>query len=76
MYAENMANLFLMEIMQGNFDDFNTVSKQAFENMNTPYPAPALSEKQVVAIRIFLRQLMKSWKELPDNKTMTLNFDF
>ncbi|MBS1920931.1 MAG: hypothetical protein JST17_11820 [Bacteroidetes bacterium] len=30
-YAENMANLFLMEIMQGNFENFNEVSKLAFE---------------------------------------------
>ena len=76
MYAENMANLFLMEILQGNFDDFNDISKQAFETMNTRYPAPSLSEKQLAGIRTFLRQLLKSWEELPIGETIALNFDF
>jgi hypothetical protein len=75
-YAENMANLFLMEIMQENFDDFNHVSKQTFEKMNTAYPSLTLSEKQIADIRIFLRQLLFGWKELPVGGTMTLNFDF
>src|SRR5450432_346262 len=30
-HAENMANLFLMEVIQSDFDDFNETSKQAFE---------------------------------------------
>lgn len=76
MYAENMANLFLMEIVQGNFDDFNEVSKQAFETMNTIYLAPSLSEKEISAIRILLRRLLNGWKELPDGQTMILNFYF
>lgn len=76
MYAENMANLFLMEVIQGNFDDFNKTSKQAFETMNTQYPAPSLNEKQLFDVRTFLRQLLKTWKELPAGETITLNFDF
>jgi hypothetical protein len=76
LFAENMANLFLMEVMQENFDDFNEVSKQTFEKMNAPYPAPSLTEQQIDDVRIFLRQLLKGWKELPDGDTMTLNFDF
>jgi hypothetical protein len=76
LYAENMANLFLMEVMQRNFDDFNHVSKQTFERMNTAYPSLIISEKQISDIRIFLRQLLKGWSELPVGETMTLNFDF
>jgi hypothetical protein len=76
MYAENMANLFLMEVIQGNFDEFNEVSKQAFEKMNAPYPAPSLTEHQIADVRSFLRQLLKGWKELSNSQTMTLNFDF
>jgi hypothetical protein len=76
MYAENMANLFLMEALQGNFDDFNDISRQAFEKMNAPYPAPSLTEQQIADVRSFLRQLLKGWKELPNSQTMTLNFDF
>ena len=72
----NMANLFLMEIIQGNFENFNEVSKQAFETVNTEYPAPSLSEKKLSDIRFFLRRLLKEWKELPVGETMTLNFEF
>jgi hypothetical protein len=75
-YAENMANLFLMEVIQGNFDDFNKVSQQAFETMTTQYTPPSLGEKQLFDVRTFLRQLLKNWKELPAGETMTLNFDF
>ncbi len=76
LYAENMANLFLMEIKQENFDDFNEVSKQAFDNMNTSIPALTLNENQISEIRIFLLQLLKTWKELPVGQTLTLNFTF
>ncbi len=76
LYAENMANLFLVEITQGNFDDFNEVSRRAFEVINTQYPPPSLSEKQVSDIRFFLRQLLSGRLDLPVSKTMILNFDF
>jgi hypothetical protein len=76
MYAENMANLFLWETTQGNFDDFNGTVRQAFETFNTQYPAPSLSEKQLSAIRILFRQLLQRWFELPVSETMTLNFEF
>ena len=74
-YTENMANLFLMETEQGNFDDFNEVSTRAFATMNTGYPPLFLDEKQLYDIRTFLRHLLKSWKELPVCQTMVLNFD-
>jgi len=32
-YAENMANFFLIEIAQGQLDDFNTVQQGAFESL-------------------------------------------
>jgi hypothetical protein len=76
LYAENMANLFLMEIMQGDFENFNEVSKQAFETIHTPYPAPSLSDKKLSDIRNFFRRLLKEWKELPVGQTMILNFEF
>jgi hypothetical protein len=75
-YAENMANLFLMEVIQGNFEDFNKALKQAFETVTTQYIAPSLREKQLFDVRTFLRQLLKAWKELPGGETMTLNFYF
>jgi hypothetical protein len=74
-YAENMANLFLTEIMQGNFENFNDVSRQAFETSWKNFPPPHLSEEEIISVRIFLRQLLKEWKELPAGETMKLTFE-
>ncbi len=64
LYAENMANLFLMEISQGNFENFNYVSKQTFESWNKEFPAPVLLDKEINNIRESLRALLQSWNTL------------
>lgn len=74
-YAANMANLFLIEIAQGNFDDFNKVAAEAFANMGLGFPFPAISPALVNATRDYLRQLLNAWQQLPAGKTMVLNFD-
>ena len=74
-YAENMANLFLIEIAQGRFDDFNTVSKQAFETMNRDIPAPVLTEDELHATRNYLHELLTAWSKLSAGQTMTLTFE-
>jgi hypothetical protein len=75
MYAENMANLFLMETVQGNFEDINTVIKDAFEAITRQYPAPVLTETEINSIRAYLRELLAQWNSLPAGKTMHLQFD-
>lgn len=72
-YSENMANLFLMEIAQGELEDFNRVVADAFVNMGTPFPPVQLSPDQLTAIRHLLGQLLKTWNDLPDGQTMTLD---
>jgi hypothetical protein len=37
-YAENMANLFLGEVVQGNFEDFNAVQQQTLAHTNNGIP--------------------------------------
>jgi len=73
-YAENMANLFLIEIAQGNFDDFNQVSLSAFANMSLDFPAPQLSSDQINSVRNYLKELLQAWKELATSSTMVLIF--
>src|ERR1700730_15417054 len=46
-YAENMANLFLIELSQGVFEDFNTVSRESFEKLNLGLPAPRLTDEEI-----------------------------
>ena len=72
LYAENMANLFLIEIAQGNFKNFNQVAKKSFESWNKEFPAPVLTDNQITDIREFLSGVLQSWKELPTGKTMEL----
>jgi hypothetical protein len=74
-YAENMANLFLVEILQGNFENFNEISRQAFETSWKNFPPPHLSDEEINAVRAFLKQILKQWKELPAGETTTLTFE-
>ena len=74
-YAENMANLFLMEISQGNLESFNEISGQAFETSWKNFPPPHLSYEKINAVRTFLKQLLEKWEELPGGETMTLTFE-
>jgi len=74
-YAENMANLFLIEIAQGRFNDFNQVAAEAFAAMQLNFPAPVLEPSLIDAIRTCLTQLLSQWEALPAGNTMLLNFD-
>lgn len=74
LYAENIANLFLMEIAQRNFDNFNQVAKQSFESWNKEFTAPVLSEDEINRIRKSLKALLQSWNTLAPGKTMELAF--
>jgi hypothetical protein len=75
-YAENMANLFLMEVMQGNLVDFNMTVKDSFKQMNGSAYEPILSILEIDRIRIYLRTLLREWKALPIGRTMKLIYDF
>ena len=74
-YAENMSNLFLTEILQGEFEDFNAVQKESFKAINTQYQSITLSNEKIKAIRNYLRQLLDQWNEMPFGETMELTFD-
>ena len=74
LYAENVANLFLMEIAQRDFDNFNQVAKQSFESWNKEFAAPVLSEDEINMIRGSLRILLQSWNALAPGKTIELLF--
>ena len=74
-YAENMANLFLIEVVQGELEDFNAVSEAAFGEMELPFTPPVLTTREIVDIRVYLGQLLQQWNLLPVNETMILNID-
>ena len=74
-YAENMANLFLIEIAQGKFQDFNTISASAFANMALEKEPPNLAAESIDTIRNYLEELLNRWENLPVGQTMFLNFE-
>ncbi|MDB5210410.1 MAG: hypothetical protein JWQ30_1237 [Sediminibacterium sp.] len=74
-HAENMSNLFLTEIMQGEFEDFNAVQKESFIAMNTQCRPVTLSEEKIAAIRNYLTRLFDQWNEMPVGETMELIFN-
>ena len=73
-YAENMANLFLTEISQGVFEDFNEVQQQTFQSFNLTYPVITLTDPIIQAIRTYLGLLLLQWKELASGNTLELTF--
>jgi len=74
-YAENMANLFLMEIAQEPLADFNGTLKEAFVPIGATIEAPVLEDVQLTAIRKLLRQLWWEWDLLPVGQSILLTID-
>lgn len=70
--AESMANLFLLEISQGNFDDFNMVQQQSLYSINNQYLSENLTDEQIHSIRSYLRSLIKEWNLLPAGHSIEL----
>lgn len=71
-HAENMANLFLMETIQGSFEDFNAVQQQTFTTFQKKIPVITLPAEKIDQIRSYLCKLLQQWDELPAGETMRL----
>ncbi|MFM9910960.1 MAG: hypothetical protein ACKVOW_16585 [Chitinophagaceae bacterium] len=74
-YAENMANLFLMERTQGKMEDFNSVSRETFAQLQLSVPPPNLTNTEVAAIRKLLEELLQQWNSLANNESILLTID-
>ena len=75
-YAENMANLFLMERNQGILEDFNQVLKEAFNPMKKELESPVLTKNEINCIRNYFNEIVEAWKFLPNKETMVLVYRF
>lgn len=73
-YAECLANLFLMELTQGELEDFNEVLQQSVKQMNKNIPELQLTANQINDIRDYYKQLVNQWKALEPDQTMELIF--
>jgi hypothetical protein len=72
--AENMANLFLIEIIAGNTRNFNEMLASGFSSMQQSFSAPVLSDNEINSIKKYVKELLQQWSELPVGETMTLEF--
>ena len=73
-YAECLANLFLIELTQGIFDNFNAVFQESVNQMNKNIPVLLLTVEQINGIRDYYQQLVHTWKDLAHEQAMVLSF--
>jgi hypothetical protein len=73
-WAENMANLFLMETAQGEVNDFNAVLTEAFVRIGAGVGPVHLSPGEIGEIRSLLKRLLADWAALPVGETLVLEF--
>ncbi len=57
-YDEHMANLFLMELSQGYFEDFNTVLHQTLKTTNPNLPLVQISAEKKILLESYTRSLL------------------
>lgn len=73
-FAECLANLFLIELAQGAFDNFNVVFQESVNQLNKNIPELQLSIEQINGIRYYYQQLVEEWKNLSPDQAMALSF--
>jgi hypothetical protein len=73
-YAECLANLFVIELTQGELEDFNESFQQSVKQMNKDIPELYLTANQINEIRDYYKQLVNEWKALEPDQTMELIF--
>ncbi|HEY1047006.1 MAG TPA: hypothetical protein VGF79_11245 [Bacteroidia bacterium] len=73
-YAENMANLVLIEWSQGKFDDFNQVLNEVIQQTDSNLPPIELNEQQIIDIRETYKKLVNQWEMLASDGQMELKF--
>lgn len=73
-HAENMANLFVTELTQGNFEDFNGALQAAYHHFNRAFKAPFLNAETIDAIRSYFCSLIYRWHQLESGDTLTVEF--
>ena len=74
-WAENMANLFLIEQLQGEFEDFNQTFSEAIRKKHDGVEPPVLGEMDLRSIRNELRSSISAWKSAIPGTRFFLEFD-
>lgn len=73
-YAEHLANLFLMELSQGRWEDIQKIFISALRQTNPEIPLFHLENKEVEKIRALLVRLVAEWNSLGSGDKMEVEF--
>lgn len=73
-YAECMANLFLMELTQGEFYDFNDVFSSSLSTTNPEIIVVSFESEVINKIRKFYKQLVIQWQNTIEGESLILDF--
>lgn len=73
-YAEHLANLFLMELSQGKWEDINEIFESSLRQTQSDIPLFYLDNKDVEKIRALLVRLVAKWNSLCSGEKMVLDF--
>ena len=73
-YAEHLANLFLIEYMQGRFENINEIFKQCMLEHSSNVAMKQFSDTEIKAIRISIDQVIEKWKNIEDDNLLSLEF--
>jgi hypothetical protein len=74
-YAEHLANLLLIEIIQGKFNDMNQVLNESITRFNPTIPGIHYSDKEMVEIRNVVEKMFNSWKVLETGERLIFEFN-
>ena len=72
--TEYMANLILIELTQGEFENINQVLKESSTKHISPFDIPELTKDQINSIRKTYKKLVREFKELAHDGSMNLFF--
>jgi hypothetical protein len=73
-YTECMANLFLMELSQGGFENIENLIDDSLGQTNPEIPAIKLTSVEIDNIRITFTSLVTKWKSLNSKDSLLLKF--
>jgi hypothetical protein len=73
-YAEHLANLFLMELSQGPFENIQEVLASTIGQTHPQLPLPTYSDEMIETIRVYYKKWVEAWRALPPNESLAIHF--
>lgn len=72
--AECLANLFLIELTQGKFEDFQKILADSYHQKYPQKIVPTIQNEVIETIRAYYFQLIQQWKAIGNDESIMLTF--